>query len=60
MRYLNQDEMSIWKNANYNPNIFVYDILCQTLGLKNTEERLQQLQDISNNALHNTISKSRK
>lgn len=55
-RYLGQNEMDIWNNPHYNPNIFVYDILCNIFGFINSEEELLKLREISKNALHKAIN----
>lgn len=58
-RYLGQDEMTIWNDPHYNPNIFVYSILCNVMGFNDTEERLNELQQTSKNSLSNAIKNSR-
>ena len=59
MRYFNQDDMVIWKDPHYHPNIFIYNIMCDTLGINISEKELKELQDISDNSLSNTIKSSR-
>ncbi len=58
-RYVGQDEMQIWKNPHYHPNKFVYEVLCNVLGFSDTEDRINELEQISANSLSNAIQSSR-
>ena len=58
-RYVGQDEMQIWKNPHYHPNKFVYEVLCNVLGFSDTEDRINELEQISANSLSDAIQSSR-
>lgn len=59
MNFLGQDEMKIWNDPHYHPNVFVYEVLCNVYGINVSNDRLAELQQISDNSLSNAINKSR-
>ena len=44
------DDMKIWTNPHYHPNLLVYRIQCMALGIVVTEEELADLKTISDQA----------
>jgi predicted protein tyrosine phosphatase len=59
LRKYGEDEMTIWNNPLYHPNILVYKILCQEFKLKNNIINIKYRQWINRNALKYAIKKSR-
>lgn len=59
LRKYKKNENVIWKDYNYHPNIYVYDILCKEFGLKNSNFRLRYKKYINNKALKNKIKNSK-
>lgn len=60
LRKYGENENKIWKDASYHPNILVYRILCEELGLKNSRIRLRYKAYINNKALQNKINSAKK
>ena len=60
LRKYGEDENVIWKDNSYHPNILVYRILCEELGLKNSRIRLRYKAYINNKALQNKINSAKK
>ncbi len=59
MRFYGYDEMTIWKNPHYNPNILVYRLLCLQFGFNVTNEEIQNKQIINKEALSEAINRNR-
>ena len=59
MKLQKQDEMTIWKNPYYHPNILVYKLLCNELGIKVSRLGLMYREYINKNALRKKINKNR-
>lgn len=60
LRKYGESENIIWKDASYHPNILVYSILCEELGLKNSKIRLKYKTYINNKALRKKIKFAKK
>lgn len=60
LRKYGEDENIIWKDASFHPNILVYSILCEELGLKNSKIRLKYKTYINNKALRKKINSAKK
>ncbi len=60
MRSFGQDEMEIWKNPHYHPNLLVYRLMCSALGMKTSKLGLRYRAYISQNALKKAIRKKKK
>ncbi len=59
MRFFGYDEMKIWKNPHYNPNVLVYKILCRQFGFSVTDDEVKEKQKINEQALFDAINKNR-
>ena len=57
-RYFGADDMPIWENPKYHPNLSVYGCQLQAFGIERSETELQQLRAISDNALHEAIRRA--
>ena len=60
MKLQKQDEMTIWNNPYYHPNILVYKLLCNELDIKESRFGLMYREYINKNALKREINKNRK
>lgn len=60
LRKYGENENVIWKDASYHPNILVYSVLCNELGLKNSIIRLKYKTYINNKALRKKIKSAKK
>ena len=60
LRKYGEDENVIWKDTSYHPNILVYRILCEELGIKNSKIILKYKTYINNKALQNKIKSAKK
>ena len=60
MKLQKQNEMTIWKNPYYHPNIFVYKLLCNELGIKVSRLGLMYRDYVNKNALRKAIKGHRK
>lgn len=56
MRYKGMNEMTIWKNPHYHPNMLVYSMLCSALGVPVSESEAEEKHQISEKALHDAIN----
>ena len=56
MRYNGMDEMKIWKNPHYHPNMLVYSVLCDALGVPVSTVELQAKHWTSEKALADAIN----
>jgi hypothetical protein len=60
-RYLGLDMMdAVWRNPSYRPNLYVFELLCQALGVPVRDEELDLLLYESNQAFKKTIAQARK
>lgn len=59
LRAWTRNDMKIWMNPYFHPNLLVYRIQCMALGIVVTEEELADLKAISDQALANAIRKAR-
>lgn len=57
MRYLGQDEFTVWENPAYEPNPLVYTMLCEALGIPVTDEALDLRIETSRQAFRRAIRK---
>ena len=57
-RYLNGDEMKIWKNPKYHPNPLVFCVLTRVLGVGVTHVELKYREWLNQQALKNAIKNS--
>lgn len=55
MRYHKMDELKIWKNPHYHPNVLVYFLLCEALGVPVTKDELISKKHINERALKDAI-----
>ena len=55
MRYYGYDEMRVWTDPDCRPNILVYTVMCETLGLPCDEAMQNELCRINEDALKNRI-----
>lgn len=60
MKLQKQDEMTIWRNPYYHPNVLVYKLLCNELGIKESRLGLMYKEYINKNALRKAINRNRK
>lgn len=60
MKLQKQDEMTIWRNPHYHPNVLVYKLLCNELGIKESRLGLMYKEYINKNALRKAINRNRK
>ena len=60
MKLQKQDEMEIWKNPYFHPNVFVYRLLCNELAIKASRLGLVYREYVNKNALRKEINKNRK
>lgn len=58
-RYFSENDLHIWENPKYHPNLLVYRTQLQVLGIEVLENELQRLRGISDNALREAIRRSR-
>lgn len=54
-RYLNRDEMIIWKDPQYHPNTLVYSRMCKAYGLQVSELMTDRLTRISQKAFKDAV-----
>ena len=59
-RYTNTDEMRIWKDPTYHPNLLVYETLCRSLGLRAGRLTLYRRAYISRRAFRRAVNGARK
>lgn len=59
-RYLNKDEMIVWKDPRYHPNPLVYRLQCEAYGLPLSRLQLLRRRYISRRAFHRAIRQSRR
>lgn len=59
MRYFGQDDLSVWEDPHYHPNLLVYERQMAAFGMAVSKERLAQLKAISDDALSSAIRRSR-
>lgn len=60
MKFQKQDEMTIWKNPYYHPNVLVYKLLCMELGIRISKCNLRYKEYVNRNALRRAIKGHRK
>ena len=60
LRKYDEDENLIWKDYNFQPNIFVYKTLCDEFKLNNTSFGLKHKENINRRVLKKKISQSRR
>jgi hypothetical protein len=48
--------MTIWKNPHYHPNILVYSMLSNALGVPVSDAEAEEKHQISEKALHDAIN----
>jgi len=58
-RYFGGDDLPIWENPRYHPNLAVYGCQLRAFGTEISEKELRQLRAVSDNALHEAICRSR-
>ena len=56
MRFNGLDEMKIWKNPHYHPNLLVYSLLCEALGVAASESELIAKKQASEKAFIDAFS----
>lgn len=59
LRFIGKDEMIIWKDPHYHPNILVYGTLCKAFGFDDSGDRLEELKQINDKSLSDTIASTR-
>lgn len=59
-RYMNKDEMIVWRDPRYHPNPLVYRIMCRTYGLQVTDEKIDELTLINRMEFRNAVKNSAK
>ena len=59
LRKYKYNENLIWKDYNYHPNVYVYDVLCKEFGLKNSLLRLKYKKYINEKVLRKKIKSSK-
>ena len=59
-RFYGKDDMEIWSNPHYYPNLLVYKLLCEELEISLYDRELEDKINLNNNALRMKISKARR
>lgn len=55
LRAQGRNDLRIWRNPHYHPNILVYQLLCSAFGIHVPDKEVKQLQHINNDALRQAI-----
>lgn len=58
-RYFGADDLCIWENPKYHPNLSVYEQQLLAFGIEVSKDELRHLRTVSDNALHEAIRRSR-
>ncbi len=55
MRYKGADEMKVWRNPKYHPNVLVYGTLCEALGVPISHKEISEREEISRKAFRGEL-----